>query len=268
MAGDWIPRQKGLSKKPEILAIARMTNNHRRWVAETLCEFWDWVDQESPDGCLGVLLEDLPAFIEETDTTFWQAVVSVGWLRVHPDGKITVPNHDRWLGRCAKNRFTQALKKRRQRALSPHEGQKGDASGTPVLSSPVLFDGEDVKDSGERNGKGQSPDTFAAFWKAYPRKVAKEDALRAWKKLSPTTKLADEIIAAVRRQSGWEQWTKDAGTYIPHPATWLNGRRWEDEPPQEARPAAKTADQIAEEARSESEAAAKALEKLKDRHAG
>lgn len=27
-------------------------------------------------------------------------------------------------------------------------------------------------------------------------------------------------------------WTKDGGQYIPHAATWLNGKRWEDELPQ------------------------------------
>jgi len=31
------------------------------------------------------------------------------------------------------------------------------------------------------------------------------------------------------RWSKSEQWTKDNGQYIPHAATWLNGRRWEDE---------------------------------------
>jgi hypothetical protein len=28
-----------------------------------------------------------------------------------------------------------------------------------------------------------------------------------------------------------QQWTKDGGQFIPMPATWLNGRRWEDETP-------------------------------------
>ena len=32
-------------------------------------------------------------------------------------------------------------------------------------------------------------------------------------------------------QSHSEQWLKDEGRYIPHPATWINGRRWEDEQP-------------------------------------
>lgn len=27
-----------------------------------------------------------------------------------------------------------------------------------------------------------------------------------------------------------KQWTKDNGQFIPHPSTWLNQSRWEDEP--------------------------------------
>ena len=26
-----------------------------------------------------------------------------------------------------------------------------------------------------------------------------------------------------------DEWAEDGGRYIPHPATWLNGERWEDE---------------------------------------
>ena len=25
------------------------------------------------------------------------------------------------------------------------------------------------------------------------------------------------------------QWSKDNGQFIPHPTTWLNGKRWEDQ---------------------------------------
>jgi len=35
-------------------------------------------------------------------------------------------------------------------------------------------------------------------------------------------------LAWQARQPGW---LKDDGQYIPLPATWLNGARWEDEPP-------------------------------------
>ena len=39
----------------------------------------------------------------------------------------------------------------------------------------------------------------------------------------------DSVIEAVERQKRSDQWTRDNGQYIPHPATWLNQGRWEDE---------------------------------------
>jgi hypothetical protein len=37
------------------------------------------------------------------------------------------------------------------------------------------------------------------------------------------------MLAAVAAQATTEQWRKDDGQFIPLPASWLNGRRWEDE---------------------------------------
>ena len=39
------------------------------------------------------------------------------------------------------------------------------------------------------------------------------------------------ILAGIEKQKQSAQWTKDGGQFIPHPATWLNGCRWEDEMP-------------------------------------
>lgn len=69
---------------------------------------------------------------------------------------------------------------------------------------------------------------FENFYTAYPRKVAKSTALRAWQKLCPDTELADLIIAKVLHQTRAPQWLGDGGKFIPHPATYLNQRRWED----------------------------------------
>ena len=69
---------------------------------------------------------------------------------------------------------------------------------------------------------------FNIFWKLYPNKKAKQTALKAWKKIKPGKELFDRIIEAVERQKTSEDWTKENGKYIPHPATWLNGGRWDD----------------------------------------
>ena len=77
---------------------------------------------------------------------------------------------------------------------------------------------------------GQTTD-FERFWTAYPRKVAKGAARRAWKTAKLNGQTLHLILAALDWQRHSDQWTKDAGRYIPHPATYLNQRRWEDEPP-------------------------------------
>ena len=67
--------------------------------------------------------------------------------------------------------------------------------------------------------------TFDKFWADYPRKRAKPAAQRAWEKIKPSERL--DVMEGLARAVQSRQWK--AGI-IPHPATWLNGRRWEDAP--------------------------------------
>jgi uncharacterized protein YdaU (DUF1376 family) len=68
-------------------------------------------------------------------------------------------------------------------------------------------------------------DQFEIFWKSYPKKTAKESAKKAWLKIKPNDELIAKITKAVKDQklSDREQ------QFIPHAATWLNNKRWEDE---------------------------------------
>ena len=81
----------------------------------------------------------------------------------------------------------------------------------------------------ENKKKSYDADGFAAFWAAYPKKAGKADALKAWNKLAPDVVLQEQMGKALEVQKQSQQWRKDGGQYIPMPATWLNGRRWEDE---------------------------------------
>lgn len=71
---------------------------------------------------------------------------------------------------------------------------------------------------------------FDRFWKSYPRKVGKGAALRAWKKVREPAKTLGLILAALEWQVESEDWREKKGKYIPHPATYLNHERWQDEP--------------------------------------
>jgi hypothetical protein len=71
------------------------------------------------------------------------------------------------------------------------------------------------------------PDAFDLFWDRYPRRVAKGEARRAWRHIKPDAALVQRILAAIDLQMRCKQW-RDG--YIPNPATWLRGERWDDEP--------------------------------------
>lgn len=76
----------------------------------------------------------------------------------------------------------------------------------------------------------EGPEGFEEFWESYPRKVGKGDARRAWIRARPNAGMRAKIQATIRKMARCEQWTKNGGQYIPHPATWLNREGWEDEP--------------------------------------
>jgi hypothetical protein len=74
-----------------------------------------------------------------------------------------------------------------------------------------------------------NPEYFITFWKAYPKKTAKKEAEKAFNKIHPDETLLETILDGIEQNKKTDQWNKDDGKYIPFPATWLNGRRWEDE---------------------------------------
>jgi hypothetical protein len=95
---------------------------------------------------------------------------------------------------------------------------------TEADESLNVKDKDNVKEKDKDNRE-----RFDRFWKAYPRKTAKETALRAFLKLSPDEGLLQIMLAAVEKQKQTAQWQEEGGRYIPHPATWLNQKRWQDE---------------------------------------
>ena len=69
---------------------------------------------------------------------------------------------------------------------------------------------------------------FDKFWSAYPKKVAKADARKAWEQTKKFRPDLDTVIKAIHQACKTEQWMRQGGAFIPYPATWLRGERWED----------------------------------------
>ena len=107
------------------------------------------------------------------------------------------------------------------------ESSDGKCPRNPIQS-------ESVSESNPNPSRGKGAtvtEKFAKFWDAYPRKTAKSEAMKAFAKLNPDDSLMETIMNAIEKQKQSDQWKRDGGQYIPHPATWLNQQRWEDELP-------------------------------------
>ncbi len=74
---------------------------------------------------------------------------------------------------------------------------------------------------------------FDTFWQVWPRKVCKRDARHAFERINGDVEL-DTILVAVAEQA--QAGVLRNSKWTPHPATWLNGERWEDELPQDEEP--------------------------------
>lgn len=86
-------------------------------------------------------------------------------------------------------------------------------------------------------------ETFSSFWALYPVKRGKADALRAWKKAAPKVGGETALLGLITKALAWQvksrQFTEKNGTFIPHPATYINRGSWDDEPDAPPRPAPK-----------------------------
>ena len=73
---------------------------------------------------------------------------------------------------------------------------------------------------------------FQAFYEAYPKKENRPAALRAWKKQNIKPAEVPAIMASIEAHRDTDKWTKQKRQFCPYPASFLNARTWEDEPPE------------------------------------
>lgn len=82
-------------------------------------------------------------------------------------------------------------------------------------------------------GTARDPESaFERFWSAYPRKYQKPKARAAWDKLAPDAELADRIIEAAIEWAAHYEAHPVEKKWIPAPANWLSGERYDEDLPE------------------------------------
>ncbi|EMM7970741.1 TPA: helix-turn-helix domain-containing protein [Pseudomonas aeruginosa] len=106
---------------------------------------------------------------------------------------------------------------------------------TGETGSDDVGDRKGKTESGKRPAKPNPLDGFEEFYQVYPKHKDRAKAEKAWRKIDPA--LHPVIMAALPKHCRQRDWLKDNGQFVPLPASWLNGRRWEDEIAPDAGPA-------------------------------
>lgn len=126
MAGDWIPWNHGLSRKREIMLIARELRVDRRKAAALCMEVWEWADVETVDGFMrGMTFADVDAAVGVRGMA--TAMGNAGWL-VARDNGLFFPNWDRWNSKSAKARLLETRRKQSYRASLSRDERDNDGT--------------------------------------------------------------------------------------------------------------------------------------------
>ncbi|WP_085678172.1 MULTISPECIES: Pyocin large subunit-like protein [unclassified Pseudomonas] len=229
MAGDWIKMRVDLQTHPKVFRMVSALRAERLRVIGGLHVAWSIFDTHSTDGVLhGYTTDAMDAVIGWPG--FTQAMVDVEWAEIDEAGSLVMPRFDEHNGASAKRRANDSERKRESRkANSVRNSSAGDADKTRTREEKRR---EEKEQDQKTSSSGDDSDLFTRFWKLYPRRVGKANAEKAWSKLKVDADLFERMASALAAWAISPDWMKDGGQFIPHPATWLNGKRWDDELPQ------------------------------------
>lgn len=151
------------------------------------------------------------------------------------DGGWILLNHAKYRAKLSEDERREyfRVKKQEQRASKNVQNVKdngADVKNVTQAEAEAQADAKAVKTNTVAN-TAPATDRFEEFWLAYPKKVGKKEARKAWRRIIGVHNHAHEIIAGIYRWQGNSQW--DDARYIPNPATFLGQRRWEDEVPKD-----------------------------------
>lgn len=185
-------------------------------------------------GYMPLFFDTLEETQDLTDEEFGRLIRAVGAYAIgEPDYMDKITGNEKYalrflIGQIDRN---NAISDARSRAGSNKKEQNETNGNKPEQNGTNSIKEKDKEKDKNKDNKKEIDALFEVFWKSYPRKEAKPVAKRSFEKLNPTEELLQTMLTAIEKWKQTDQWQENGGQYIPHPATWLNQKRWEDEPP-------------------------------------
>lgn len=156
-------------------------------------------------------------------TGLWTAV-SGGWQITRWD--VWQADHDV----LAKRRHVDRERQRRKRAAERSNMSRDTSSDSHVTVRHREKEKElpPVAPHGGRSVGYETDPDFVRFWEIYPRKVAKPAAFKAWR--TQVSRGVDPTLIQLAARRYAEDRRGQDPKFTAHPATWLNGERFNDQP--------------------------------------
>jgi len=236
----WIESHQHLADHPKTRKLARILDISKPTTIGHLHCLWWWALDYADDGILSdfdTLDIAIGAEWEGDPDQFVSALTRAGFVD-DIDGVLSIHDWEDYAGKLVNRRRKNAKRMRDARAsdnadeIDSDETRASHVQRTQRARAELPDQtGPDQPDKTEKTDQKSAIDQrFDEFWAHYPRKEAKGAAKKAWARIKPSAELTARMIAALEVQKRSEKWREKNGQFIPHPATWLNAERWEDQP--------------------------------------
>ena len=239
----WIESHQTLVRHPKTMRLARSLGVSVPTAIGHLHCLWWWALEYAQDGELTEFEpEDIAsASLWEGDAQAFVSALIESCFLDHADTALYIHDWHDYAGKLIEKRKSDAERKRQSRTSDqrptdiqrtsnghPRDGagnRNHDPNLTMVHENPPIIPPKIRKPFRSR----KQQDQFDQFWQRYPKKKSKGQAEKAWAKINPDEQLHEAILNGLERAKTAGDWQKNNGEFIPHPATWLNAKGWEDE---------------------------------------
>ena len=260
---SWIESHQELGRHPKTCRMAKQLGISRPAVIGHLHYLWWWAMDFAQDGNVtGFDNDELAeaALWDGNSVDFFQALACSGFIDVlqeaGQDEKCVLHDWSQYAGKLAAHRKANAEKQKtwRDKQKDTVTETEDESNGYVAVTLPLRYGATGENRTEEKRKKDSEPpaavaalpleiplvkkalpkrpfdlDGFHRFYNAYPKHVAKTEALQAWNRLAASSQLQETILAFIESMRRSEAWQEDGGKYVPNPATFLNKKRWEDE---------------------------------------
>ena len=237
MANEWLRLWHDMPNDPKWRTVARVSGQPVTAVLSVYIHLLVDASRNVTRGHVDVTLEDLASALDVTEDAISSILSAM-------EGRVIVENSlSGWEKRQPKREdlgdAKSAVKSaaQRQREKRERDEMSRIASECHETSRSVTLDKDKDKDKEINLIAHPSDDAeevgivytkeFSAFWEMYPLKKSKGEAFKAFKKIKAAEYAP--VKAGLLKAISSDEWKKNNGQFIRHPAAWLKARGWEDE---------------------------------------